>query len=134
MEKDNPMLNSLDIVNHEAILSEIQEQYLADTTPWIIGFSGGKDSTTVLQMVFYALSDLPKERLSKEVHVLFNDTLVENPAVIKYVNGQLEKIETAGKEKLFAHNPELFSVVTVTPELKDTFWVSLIGTVGVQNG
>ncbi len=127
MEKGNPMLNSLDIVNHEAILSEIREQYLADTTPWIIGFSGGKDSTTVLQMVFYVLSELPKERLSKEVHVLFNDTLVENPAVMKYVNGQLEKIETAGKEKLFAHNPALFSVVTVTPELKDTFWVSLIG-------
>ena len=127
MEKGNPMLNSLDIVNHEAILSEIRDQYLADAIPWVIGFSGGKDSTTVLQMVFNALSDIPKERLSKEVHVLFNDTLVENPAVIKYVNGQLEKIEAAGKEKLFAHNPELFSVVTVTPELKDTFWVSLIG-------
>jgi len=127
MEKGNPMLNSLDIVNHEAILSEIRDQYLADAIPWVIGFSGGKDSTTVLQMVFNALSDIPKERLSKEVHVLFNDTLVENPAVIQYVNGQLEKIEAAGKEKLFAHNPELFSVVTVTPELKDTFWVSLIG-------
>ncbi len=67
------------MVNYESILSELQELYLADTIPWVIGFSGGKDSTTVLQMVFYALSALPKEKLSKEIHVLFNDTLVENP-------------------------------------------------------
>ncbi len=95
-------------MNYEAILSEIQELYLADTIPWVIGFSGGKDSTTVLQMVFYALSGLPKEKLSKEIHVLFNDTLVENPAIVKYVDEQLGKIERAGKEELFKYNPELF--------------------------
>jgi DNA sulfur modification protein DndC len=119
MEKGSPMLNSLDIMDHKDILSEIREQYLADTIPWVIGFSGGKDSTTILQMVFNALADIPKERLSKEVHVLFNDTLVENPAVTRYVNKQLKKIEIAGKEKLFAHNPELFNVVTVVPKLKE---------------
>ena len=114
-------------MNYETILSEIQELYLRDTTPWIIGFSGGKDSTTVLQMVFYALSALPKEKLSKEIHVLFNDTLVENPAIIKYVGEQLEKIEKAGKTELFKYNPELFNVVKVIPKLEDTFWVNLIG-------
>jgi len=78
-------------------------------------------------MVFYALSALPKEKLSKEVHVLFNDTLVENPAIIEYVDEQLEKIETAGKTELFQSNPELFNVVKVIPKLEDTFWVNLIG-------
>ncbi len=39
----------------ENIIAEIKEQYLADNTPWIIGFSGGKDSTTLLQLVFYSL-------------------------------------------------------------------------------
>jgi len=115
------------MLNYKAILSEIQELYLADTIPWVIGFSGGKDSTTVLQMVFYALSALPKGKLSKEIHVLFNDTLVENPAIVKYVDEQLEKIETAGKAELFKYNPELFNVVKVTPKLEDTFWVNLIG-------
>ena len=115
------------MVNYESILSDIQKLYLADTTPWVIGFSGGKDSTTVLQMVFYALSALPKGKLSKEIHVLFNDTLVENPAIIKYVDEQLEKIETAGKAELFKCNPELFNVVKVMPKLEDTFWVNLIG-------
>lgn len=76
-----------------ALSSEIQEVYLGDSIPWVIGFSGGKDSTTVLQMVFYALSELPKEKLSKEIHVLSNDTLVENPAIVRRVNEQLKKLK-----------------------------------------
>ena len=110
-----------------ALLSEIREVYLGDAIPWVIGFSGGKDSTTVLQMVFYALSELPKRKLSKEIHVLSNDTLVENPAIVKRVNEQLKKIEVYGKSKLFNHKPQLFNVVRVTPKLEDTFWVNLIG-------
>ena len=61
------------------ITKEIQAQYLEDDAPWVIGYSGGKDSTTILQLVMYALARLPKEQLTKEVHVLTNDTLVENP-------------------------------------------------------
>jgi DNA sulfur modification protein DndC len=34
----------------EQIVADIKEQYLADATPWIIGFSGGKDSTTLFRM------------------------------------------------------------------------------------
>jgi DNA sulfur modification protein DndC len=115
------------MVDYQSILADIQEVYLSDTIPWVIGFSGGKDSTTVLQMVFYALAGLPAAKLSKEVHVLSNDTLVENPAIAHYVKGQLGKIELAGKHRLFRHSPELFSVVTVTPTLEDSFWVNLIG-------
>ena len=110
-----------------AILSEIQETYVADRVPWVIGYSGGKDSTTVLQMVFYALSRLQKRKLSKEIHVVCNDTLVENPAIAGFVDGQLEKIRVAGKTQLFKHKPDLFNVVKVTPKIEDRFWVNLIG-------
>ncbi len=113
--------------DHNVILSQIRELYCGDNIPWVIGFSGGKDSTTVLQMLFYALSALPKQELSKPIHVLCNDTLVENPAIIEYVDRQLEKIETAGKGELFSHAPELFSVVKVEPKLEDRFWANLIG-------
>lgn len=109
------------------IQSEIQEVYVENNTPWIICFSGGKDSTALLQLVFYALSDLPKQRLTKEIHVLSNDTLVENPAILEYVDEQLEKIETHGKAELYSHNPDLFNVAKVRPNLEDTFWVNLIG-------
>lgn len=114
-------------MNYHSILSEIQQTYLSDSIPWVIGFSGGKDSTTVLQMVFYALSALSKEKISKEIHVLSNDTLVENPVVAKNLDGQLEKIKKAGKAGLFKLKPDLFNVVKVEPKIEDTFWVNLIG-------
>jgi len=110
----------------EKIIHEIQSQYLEDSLPWIVGFSGGKDSTAVLQLIFYALSELNPSELKKEVHVLSNDTLVENPNVVRFLDSQLQRIEEAGK-KLFFHNPNLFRVAKVTPKLEDTFWLNLIG-------
>lgn len=107
--------------------SEIKEQYLEDNLPWVIGFSGGKDSTAVLQLVFSAISELPRDKRNKEIHVLSNDTLVENPNVIEFLNKQLEKIEKFGKDELYNHNPDFFQSIKVVPKLENTFWLNLIG-------
>ena len=115
------------MVDFRDTMADIQNAYTSDAIPWVIGYSGGKDSTTLLQLVFYALSRLPKHKLQKEVHVLSNDTMVENPAIREYVDAQLARIERAGKQKLFAHAPQLFSAVKVKPRLDDRFWVNLIG-------
>lgn len=108
----------------EDIIAEIKEQYLADDTPWIVGFSGGKDSTTLLQLVFFALLELQKEgkTLHKDLHVLCNDTLVENPAVARWIDDTLDKIRTGGEGYDFP-----IKVVKVSPILGDTFWINLIG-------
>jgi len=73
--------------DHEVILSQIQELYSQDSIPWVIGFSGGKDSTTVLQMLFYALSALPKQELSKPIHVLQQACVVYAQLMGYIVNG-----------------------------------------------
>lgn len=106
------------------IISEIKDQYLEDDIPWIVGFSGGKDSTTLLQLVFIALRELQAENipLHKELHVLCNDTLVENPAVARWIDDTLSKIRVAGEEYGFP-----IKVAKVTPILSDTFWINLIG-------
>ena len=44
----------------------VKEVYLADDRPWVIGFSGGKDSTALVQIVFQALSELPPNQLNKK--------------------------------------------------------------------
>lgn len=104
------------------IKDEIKDQYLHDTRPWIIGFSGGKDSTAVLQLVWYALRELPKSKLKKEIHVVCNDTLVENPKIVEWIDSNLDLIAKQAKiEKL------PFIVAKTVPELEDSFWVNLIG-------
>lgn len=111
----------------KSITVEIQNQYLQDNTPWVIGYSGGKDSTALLQLVLYALLKLPREQLTKEVHVLSNDTLVENPTIVNYIDNQLKLIEVVAKKKLFNHNEALLQVAKVIPKIEDRFWINLIG-------
>ena len=64
----------------------IKEVYLSDDRPWVVGYSGGKDSTVVVQLVFEALSELSTEKLHKKVYVISSDTLVETPLIITSIN------------------------------------------------
>ena len=104
------------------IHSEIQEVYLENARPWVIGYGGGKDSTTALQLVWYALAELPEEERKYPVYVISSDTLVETPVIVNYITGTLERLEaTAHKQKM------PFQTDIVYPKTDDTFWVNLIG-------
>ncbi len=107
------------------IENEIIDQYLYDenaTRPWIIGFSGGKDSTVLLQLVWNALKKITDKPKQREIHVVCNDTFVENPIIEQYVNSVLLKIqEEANKQGL-----PIFVYKSI-PKLIDTFFVNLIG-------
>ncbi|MGA0559257.1 DNA phosphorothioation system sulfurtransferase DndC [Larkinella sp. VNQ87] len=107
------------------IEAEIQDQYLHDENsdrPWILGFSGGKDSTMLLQLVWKALLKIPRELRRREIWVVCNDTLVENPHIVNFINRTLDTIKVAAVEQDL---PIL--VQKTTPRLEDTFWVNLIG-------
>ena len=71
---------------------EIQSLYLEDNSPWIIGYSGGKDSTGTLQLIWNAVSELPPDRCQKTIHVISTDTMVENPIVAAWVKNSFESI------------------------------------------
>lgn len=106
------------------IAEQIQELYLSDEIPWVIGYSGGKDSTATLQLVWYALQDLEPSKWHKPVHVISTDTLVENPVVALWVENSLKTMTKAvtGIHKDFPIEPH-----RLTPEVQDRFWVNLIG-------
>src|SRR5690606_25129252 len=72
---------------------EIKKVYLFDDRPWVVGYSGGKDSTAVIQLVYEALRELPQNVLSKKIYVISSDTLVETPLIIQSINTTLRKIE-----------------------------------------
>lgn len=104
------------------IHQEIQETYLADDRPWVIGYSGGKDSTATLQLIWYAIKELPEEKRTKTVYVISSDTLVETPKIVNHITSTLDNVnEFAEKENL------PFEAHKVTPQVDDTFWVNLIG-------
>jgi DNA sulfur modification protein DndC len=108
--------------NVAELLAEVQATYLADARPWVIGYSGGKDSTGVLQLVWYALRGLAREELRKPVYVIASDTQVETPVIVQRIDTMLARInETAASEGLPV------SAHKVRPTVEDTFWVNLIG-------
>lgn len=109
------------------IIDEIIDQYLfADETkrPWIIGFSGGKDSTVMLQLVWEALKQVKDLHgvVGRDIYVVCNDTMVENPVITEYVYRVLAKIEQSAVEQDLP-----IQVIKTIPRLEDSFWINLIG-------
>jgi len=101
---------------------EIRELYLADDIPWIIGYSGGKDSTAILQLTWLALTDLPADQRCKTVHVISTDTMVENPIVASWVTRSLDVMKATSAAQGMPIQPH-----RLTPRTEDSFWVNLIG-------
>ncbi len=106
----------------ELLMAEVEQLYTSDGIPWVIGYSGGKDSTAVLQLVWMTLEKLPPSKLTKPVYVISTDTLVENPIVSLWVSKSLDKMEEMAVQRelpVTAHK--------LTPATEDSFWVNLIG-------
>ncbi len=106
------------------IKSEIKKVYYeTGNTPWIIGYSGGKDSTTVLQLKIQVLLDLKIEgKTDKMVYVISSDTLIENPMVIAKTLRSMENINKFATESGIPLKAEM-----VYPDMDDTFFVNMIG-------
>jgi DNA sulfur modification protein DndC len=109
-------------VSVAAIVQEIQDLYTEDGVPWVIGYSGGKDSTAVLQLVWTALAKLEPAQRTKAVHVISTDTLVENPVVSAWVERSHEVMRQSAKVQGLPVAPH-----RLTPDIASTFWVNLIG-------
>lgn len=103
-------------------LKTIQELYMEDNIPWICGYSGGKDSSSVVQLVWMALSELPAEKRTKTVHIISTDTLVESPVVAIWSSQSLRKMKSAAGDAQLPIIPH-----RLTPQIQNTFWVNLIG-------
>lgn len=107
----------------EAIRVELLHEYLQDHTyPWIIGYSGGKDSTLVAHLAFEMLMKLPPSQRKRTVHIVSNDTLVESPLVVQHIIDSVNNIQDAA---------DAFGLpvqTKITRPLPDqSFWVNIIG-------
>lgn len=103
-------------------ISEVQRMYCMDSRPWIIGYSGGKDSSAVVTLVYLALLGLPIELRTKHVFIITSDTLVETPVVVDLIKSSMLLIEQSAKRDRLPITQH-----TVSPVSDDTFWVNLLG-------
>lgn len=103
-------------------METIRNLYLADDIPWVIGYSGGKDSTAALQLVWLSLSNLPAEKLKKTVHIINTNTLVESPVVSSWADNSLKKMDATAQAQGLP-----FITHRLTPKMNETFWVNLLG-------
>ncbi|MFM5047905.1 DNA phosphorothioation system sulfurtransferase DndC [Aeromonas veronii] len=132
----NPLIQAHDLADYEDFINtepfagrplaeyvaEVQRIYCADKRPWVIGYSGGKDSSAVLTLVYLALLGLPPELRHKDVFVVSSDTLVETPVVVDLIIRTMEQIEKGAKRDALPITSH-----PVVPKTHETFWVNLLG-------
>ena len=104
------------------LIDEIEYVYLSDDRPWIIGYSGGKDSTVVVHLVYEMLKRLEPKKRKKHAYVVSSDTMVENPLIKKYLSEMIISISNAGNRDALPITSTL-----VCPEPSNTFWANVIG-------
>lgn len=104
------------------ILEEMKRVYKNDKRPWVIGYSGGKDSTAVVQLTFMMLQELSPEERHKNIYVVSSDTLIENPIILGYLKQNSKLINDSAKNQglpLYTH--------MVHPDYNNTYWTNIIG-------
>ncbi|GAB6463071.1 hypothetical protein bcgnr5390_65280 [Bacillus luti] len=109
----------MDIYNE--IKEEMKKVYLSRDCCFV-GYSGGKDSSAMLTLLWDAIAELPLEDRTKPIHILTSEVGVETPAMTAYISRTLKKIQkSADKQNL------PFIVHSVRPLMKDSYWYKLLG-------
>ena len=99
----------------------LRDHYLAENRPWVVAYSGGKDSTLVLQLTYEMIIELGK-KMHKPIYILSNDTLVEPPRIARHLRETLATVETDAKNRNLS-----FMCKLVVPMAEETYWAKLIG-------
>lgn len=115
-------VNYFDNYTLEDIYAEMQAVYLNDNRPWIIGYSGGKDSSCLTELTFRMLMNLPEEKRHKPIYVVSSDTLIENPVILKYLRDNINKMNKSADD----HSLPIHAQI-VYPKANDSFWANIIG-------
>ncbi|UZQ50940.1 DNA phosphorothioation system sulfurtransferase DndC [Clostridium kluyveri] len=106
------------------ILDEMEMVYKTYNRPWVIGYSGGKDSTAVVQLTFMMLQRLSKKERNKKVYVVSSDTLIENPIVLGFLKMNSDAItRIASKDNLDLP----IEAHILHPDYNNSFWANVIG-------
>ena len=107
---------------YQDIKKSLRQLYLDDNRPWLVGFSGGKDSTMLASLVFDAVLSLPPAERTKPISVVCTDTRVEIPAIADMVEGALDRMRKCSQQ----HNLNIDANL-LKPTIEESFWANIIG-------
>ena len=110
------------MTKYSEVLESLKQLYIDDERPWLVGFSGGKDSTLVASLVFDTVLAMPEDKRTKPIVILCTDTRVEIPAVAEAVESTLARMRRASEQ-----NNLNIEVKLLKPPPEDSFWVNIIG-------
>jgi DNA sulfur modification protein DndC len=107
----------------DRIRERIRRQYLdGDSRPWVVSYSGGKDSTLLAHLTFEAVVSVRPSRRSRPVYVVCSDTRVETPEIADHIRRSIDQMNHSASARRLPISAHL-----VTPPIADTFWVRIIG-------
>jgi DNA sulfur modification protein DndC len=123
LHQQQPLPRSIDETWRD-VIDHVKAEYLSPTQhfPWIVGFSGGKDSTLVAHAIFEMLLEIPPSQRTRPIHIVSNDTQVESPLVVSHLDIVSKQI---GEAATALGLP--VTVARTHPDPDKTFWVLLIG-------
>ena len=107
---------------YRVIKDSLRQLYLDDPRPWLVGYSGGKDSTMVASLIFAAVLSIPPEQRKKEIAILCTDTRVEIPAIVETIEATLSRMR-----KFSEQNGLNIEANLLKPPPEQSFWVNIIG-------
>jgi DNA sulfur modification protein DndC len=108
--------------SYKDIITSLTQLYLKDDRPWLVGFSGGKDSTMLASLIFHAVLEIPSSHRVKPISILCTDTRVEIPAISELVENSLTKMRKCSQQEQLN-----IEVNLLKPPPEQSFWVNLIG-------
>ena len=122
--QENDTANIVKVVEKlNNVMETLRKEYLRrHTDPWVVAFSGGKDSTLLLQLAWEVLESLSAQDRRRQIYVVGNDTLVESPLIIRHLRNTMSKISTTAT----ANQLPIKTRIT-KPNIDQTFWVNVIG-------
>lgn len=106
----------------EDIINEMIYVYKHDDRPWLIGYSGGKDSSLLVTLVVETVLRLPEKERNKKIFIVTSDTGVENPIVKKYMHYSSQKINEFSRKS----NANIVADI-IYPDVSNSFWSLVIG-------
>ncbi len=116
------ILTRMTVTAYQDIKKSLRQLYLEDNRPWLVGFSGGKDSTMLAALVFDAVLSVPAAERTKPISVVCTDTRVEIPAIVEMVEGTLDRMRKCSQQ----HNLNIDANL-LKPTIEESFWVNIIG-------